>query len=828
MKQIRGSITIFLSLVMVCIISLIGTMLDLARFEIANHLAYNALVTAVDSELTNYCKEIYEDYKIFLLDGGQKAEDMSGEEYVESIQEYLMYFLEPKKDIQIKDITLPLSTTDFLAIELKECTLKGQTMITDQEGEIFQHQVEEYMKYHVPSELAESLLSKLNLLQNTQTTMSVFRKKMAVEEEAAKISQSVLDLITLVEGLTFDDGELKITNQYFIVIQNSFGKQFCTEKVGPKSVAINHNLVWDSLRDKYINPVTVLTTIQTENEELITLHKESKELKNQLEKETDGEKRTQIEGELAQGEDKMNELKDSIQNEGLTLINKAKGMQEKIREAIDIIEGLKGEKEACESKMGEFETYLGTEKNKLDEGSYKAVTEELDELKEYLSNVNEEGVDTSIIGDVMEMKQCLTTNLNAIEETVDLEPLFQQELDPDLSKRKSEVDKTINTYKSYTLRPLQFDYTKLNTEPKEESPVGGLGSFVENGICDLILEDASKLSKQSLSNSTLPSRNMTPTSGEQDEEDEEDEEGKSTDLANEISNENMEDSNITSSMEEYESICQQTVPEDNALNNLARRVLLNSYGLRYFKNYASSYEKEKKNMDQENVLSKNSALTYEQEYLIMGGQSDEDNVKDIVSRTVFIRTAMNYLSLLTDSKARTKALATATAMVGFTGCAPLVTIVKHVILMGWGFEEAMVDVGALMQGKSVALFKKAGSFSVQFEELLTISKSMVQQKVKNLPEKDTSLLSMTYEDYLNFYMFMVGSDTLSYRMMDLIQENTRLRYKDDFLMTDGIFALEMSLEYHVPDKFLSIPFIKQFAGRTGEFSNVEITTEYSY
>ena len=822
MKQIRGSITIFLTLVMVCIISLIGTMLDLARFEIANHLAYNALVTAVDSELTNYCKEIYEDYKIFLLEGGQKSEDMSGEEYVESIKEYLTYSLEPQKDIQIKDISLPLSTTDFLAIELKDCTLKGQTMITDQEGEIFQHQVEEYMKYHVPAELAESLLSKLNLLQNTQTTMSVFRKKMAVEEEAAKISQSVLDLITLVEGLSFEGGELELTNQYFIVIQKSFGKQFCTEKVGPKAVAINHNLVWDSLRDKYINPVTVLTTIQSENEELITLNRESKELKNQLEKETDGEKRTQIEGELSQREDRMQELKDSIENEGLTLIEQAKGMQEKIREAIDIIDGLKGRKEACESKMSEFEAYLGTQKNKLDGGSYKAVTEELDELKEYLCNVNEEGVDTSIIGDVMAMKQCLTTNLNAIEQTVALEPLLQKELDPDLLNRKTEVNKTIDTYKGYTLRPLQFDYTKLNTKPKEESPVGGLGSFVENGICDLILEDASNLSKQSLSNSILPSNNMTPASGEEDEEDE------STDLANEISNQDMENSNIDSSMEEYESICQQTVPEENALNIIARRVLLNSYGLSYYKNYASSYKAEDKNTNQEKVLSKTSVLAYEQEYLIMGGQVDEDNVKDIVSRTVFIRTAMNYLSLLTDSKARAKAFATATAMVGFTGCAPLVTVVKHVILMGWGFEEALVDVGALMQGKSVALFKKAGSFSVRFEELLTISKSMVQQKIKTLPRKDKSLLSMTYEDYLNFYMFMVGSDTLSYRMMDLIQENTRLRYKEDFLMTDGIFALEMSLEYHVPDKFLSIPFIKQFTGRTGEFSNVEITTEYSY
>src|SRR5574344_1504084 len=118
MAQVRGSITIFLTLVMVCIVSLVGTMLDLARFEMADHLAYNALVTAVDSELTNYCKEIYEDYKIFLLDSGQKEEKMAGEEYVESIREFLTYSFSPEKDINIEGFSLPLSTTDFLSIQL--------------------------------------------------------------------------------------------------------------------------------------------------------------------------------------------------------------------------------------------------------------------------------------------------------------------------------------------------------------------------------------------------------------------------------------------------------------------------------------------------------------------------------------------------------------------------------------------------------------------------------------------------------------------------------------------------------------------------------------
>ena len=822
MTQVRGSITVFLTLIMVCIISLVGTMLDLARFEMADHMAYNALVTAVDSELTNYCKEVYEDYKIFLLEKGQTEEGMSGEEYVESIQNYLTYSFEPDKDIQIKDFSLPLSTTDFLSVELKGCTLKGQTMITDQEGEIFQHQVEEYMKYHVPADLAESLLSKLNLLQNTKTTMSVFRKKMAVEEKAAKISQSVLELITLVEGLTFEDGELKLTKDNFIVIKASFGKQFCTEKVGPKAVAITHNMVWDSLCNKYTNPIQVLSIIQKENDELITIEQTRKAVQKQLEEEEDGEKRVQLEGELSQKEERAQELKDSASKAGLSLVEQAKGMQGKITEAIRIIGSLKGQKEACENEMSSFETYLNQERDKLDEGSYNAVTDELKELQEYLYDVDEAGVDTSIIGDVMAMKDCLATNLKSVEETAMLEPLFNQELDPDVTQRKVEVEKVIKSYKNYTLRPLHFDYTQLNTQPKEESPVCKLGNLVENGLSYLILQDSDKLSKEKISTNNLLSQSISALSSEKDKKD------RSTDLANQISDTDREDNKLSSSMEEYETICQKTEPEGGTLNNVARRVLLNSYGMTYFKSYSSPYQEKKEESRQEKVLSKPSVLAYEQEYLIMGGETDEENIKDIIGRTVFIRTAMNYLSLLTDSSARKKASVTANAMVGFTGCAPLITVVKHVILMGWGFEEALVDVGALMQGKSVPLFKKAKSFSVNYEDLLTLSKTMIQSKIKKLPEEDKSLLSMTYEDYLNFYMFMVGPDTLSYRMMDLVQENTRLRYKEDFLMKNGVFAMEIALDYEVPDKFLSLPLVKQFTGKRGKSTTIQIATEYSY
>ena len=505
----------------------------------------------------------------------------------------------------------------------------------------------------------------------------------------------------------------------------------------------------------------------------------------------------------------------------MTLTGQAEDIEKHTNNAIEIIDGLKGKKESCESKLGKFEGYLQGKKSKLDDGSYKAVTDELSELKDYLYHVDESGVDTSIIGNVMAMRNCLATNLKALEKTVELAPILDEVQEPDLNKRQLKIEEAIKAYDNYTIKPLEFDYNNLKTEEKEESPVGSLSSLVENGICDLILSDASSLSKTTLKNNRLPSHSAIR------EEESTDGEELNGDLADRISDSDGDGGDMTSSMEEYETICKNADTESGAINDIARRVLLNAYGTTYFKNYATKNKLKKSDNRLEAVLSKDSVMQYEQEYLIMGGETDADNVKDVISRTVFIRTAMNYLSLLTDSTARNKAFVTATAMVGFTGCAPLVTVLKHIILMGWGFEEALVDVGALMQGKSVPLFKKPSSFSVQYVELVTISKAMIQGKVKKIKD-DTGMLSLTYEDYLNFYMFMVGPDILSYRMMDLVQENTRLRYKEDFLMDKGVFGLEVSMEYEIPTKFINIPLISSLIGKNHTFNSVKLSTEYSY
>lgn len=90
---------------------------------------------------------------------------------------------------------------------------------------------------------------------------------------------------------------------------------------------------------------------------------------------------------------------------------------------------------------------------------------------------------------------------------------------------------------------------------------------------------------------------------------------------------------------------------------------------------------------------------YGLEYLIAGKKTEKENLAYIARRLLVIRTLVNMLYVSTNASFQSKSLATATAIVGFTGIVPLITGMQWLILAILAFEEACIDVTALMAGK---------------------------------------------------------------------------------------------------------------------------------
>lgn len=168
-------------------------------------------------------------------------------------------------------------------------------------------------------------------------------------------------------------------------------------------------------------------------------------------------------------------------------------------------------------------------------------------------------------------------------------------------------------------------------------------------------------------------------------------------------------------------------------------------------------------------------LLYEQEYLLSGMASDQENLEAVCRKIMNIRTVSNYTYLLTDSAKQAEAQTMALTLCSLISLPAITEVVKHAILFAWSYGESIVDVRALLKGKRVPLVKSSDSWQLQLSNLASLG---TENEITN--EKDTER-GLSYQDYIKGLFLLETNGTLSMRCLDLIESN--LQIKTDQCMT---------------------------------------------
>lgn len=173
------------------------------------------------------------------------------------------------------------------------------------------------------------------------------------------------------------------------------------------------------------------------------------------------------------------------------------------------------------------------------------------------------------------------------------------------------------------------------------------------------------------------------------------------------------------------------------------------------------------------------ALSYGLEYLICGKNSDSENLKGTVNRLLLLREAVNYLYLQTDETKKAEALATAAALAGVSANPAVISVVKQGILAAWAYAESVCDVKALLSGGKVPLKKTAENWNTGLSNLGSVMNG----------EYRGSNHGLSYENYLNAFLYEKADQKIAYRSMDLMEQDMRQeeRYADirmDYMIAD--------------------------------------------
>ena len=202
------------------------------------------------------------------------------------------------------------------------------------------------------------------------------------------------------------------------------------------------------------------------------------------------------------------------------------------------------------------------------------------------------------------------------------------------------------------------------------------------------------------------------------------------------------------------------------------------------------------------------SCSYELEYILNGKNTDKANIRETVKKLFFMREAADTMAIYRDagkkSQAKTVAAAAAAIIALVTGT-DLTEPITHMILIAWGFAEAVVDVRTLLGGGKVPLVKKPGEWSIGNVAKIPFFRTM----------KGGGSRGLSYTDYLTIMLEAeneLHETTIAKRGMDVIEMNIRTTPGNSNFRLDGC------IEYLEANAV-----IKDSSGR-----NFTIRRDYSY
>ena len=839
-KKSEGAITVFLSLVLLLILSLVMTIIEGARINTARIIAERSLTTAMDSVLAEFYAPLFTEYHLLALEAGYGSEAVNTEEMEGKLKDYMSYTFTPNRDLSYHR-----SELELYDISVDSLTVDETAGLMDYQGKLFINEAVEYMKYKELGNGMELLLDKMSLLEEPEKVSVLYEEKLTVEKELVAIDEGILRLMMLYDGIYMTEKGLKTDKGGALLTVPDYIKRLCHGGATREKTGIYNESIFAAVAPNYSDPDIMFSGIRScyQRLEEVLAHIASLEagisaitqslsaaadtlgeLESGLEavkkdKEAAKEAREQVKAckEYINGlESQLSGLeveRTTYESEKLTLIEELRFRVSDISLLLQAIEVLIPQAQAVIDEIletsvkadGLISTYEGSLKKArgdLGEEIYTTMEEGLQDLKRYQSG-NPFGYNFP------GMKQILEENLHTLKTTE--EKLMQAGTSLDnlqLDAAMESITGAETTLKAYRIDGLTLDYSTLVIE-KDGSmdPLGLITELVEQGLTGLVL-DPSEISDGRLTEETLPSDIASLT-------------GEMTSgfdfgtLFKElvIGGKETGMESLFGDFGEYDFASKL----GEAANAAAEQLLLQAYLQEHF--YRLPMEGE------DTSGRKPSALSYEQEYLLMGHRTDQENVSSVIGRLILIRTILDFTSILGDHAKRSEARTYAIGLVGFTGLTILVSITQTVLMVLLAFGEALVDTCALLIGKEVPIYKKKVNLS--YSELLSLTREYIHTKASGYPE-GKGALALSYGDYLKIFLFFKSKQELSYRSMDLIQENLKIRYETSLSMKKMLFGFKAEAVFNIQPKFLALAFVRKYLNNPEQDFRFKTNAEYSY
>lgn len=228
-----------------------------------------------------------------------------------------------------------------------------------------------------------------------------------------------------------------------------------------------------------------------------------------------------------------------------------------------------------------------------------------------------------------------------------------------------------------------------------------------------------------------------------------------------------------------------SLPQRQGTDGLEEKLLFNEYILKNFTNAALKSSADAGEDEEAPARS----LAYEAEYILEGKASDKENLEAVLLKIFFIRMALNYLYLMSDTGKQGEVTALATVIATVLLIPEAAEVISQFILLAWAAGESTVDLRTLLSGRRAPLLKSAENWQLPLSSLLTLGSSA--QKLSGNDAEG----GISYEDYLRMFLFLGNTDEITMRTLDRIEENLSMEHALEHIRADQcITKLELMNE----------------------------------
>lgn len=189
-----GSVTIYLSLVMVLIVSLFFALIVSVRVQAGRAQTANSVDQAMFSFFARYDRQLMEEYDVFFVDGSFGGTGLNIGACRDELEDSMSYILEPNKGRTV------LAGRNLLDLEIEDAQVSGYTLATDVAGEVFASQAIAFMKDTAGIHVTEEVLAAVAQAEAQSTAGGNAETSAAGADYDACVAESAANQAALAEA----------------------------------------------------------------------------------------------------------------------------------------------------------------------------------------------------------------------------------------------------------------------------------------------------------------------------------------------------------------------------------------------------------------------------------------------------------------------------------------------------------------------------------------------------------------------------------------------------------------------------------------------------